>query len=220
MCTVTIATQSDGFEIIMNRDERFDRPPESPPGWITPDIFGPLDPQSGGTWIAHNKKGAWGCLLNGYFELHDTGTKGKKSRGNILLDMLAQENPLNYAAAFKASPYQSFRLIIGTKTQHKLFVWDGRIYKEQDFYAAQDKAFMISSSSLRQDEVLAHRKNLFLNHKGPLIDFHKINNSPEIDPLMRRDYSRTTSITVMNITKHAAQMSYFEELTINPRVER
>lgn len=228
MCTVTITRKDNGFQIIMNRDERHDRPPEKPPQEITDGIFAPLDPLSGGTWIAHNKAGHWGCLLNGYFEreqsqessLHGSSVKSidhthkarddalKRSRGGILLDLLSTPDPLKGAAAFQAGDYTSFRLIIGSAQEAKLFVWTEHDYGPQDFHAHKNGARLLTSSSLRQSEIIAHRKTLFLNHTGEAIDFHTINKNPEIDPLMHRPTSRTKSITVMNINQENPNFDY------------
>ena len=214
MCTTTLYRKSDGFQIIMNRDERLDRPEETPPQELRPGIFGPCDPVSGGTWIAHNADGYWGCLLNGYYETEQP--KGRKSRGTILLDFLSKQDPFDSVREFDASPYSSFRLVLGSPTQAKLYIWDGCTFSHQDFYASyKDRAYFISSSSFRQSEVIAHRKALFLNamkEKGEdlqgRLDFHTTQDNAEIDPLMLRSYSRTKSITIMNIGKANSNFDY------------
>lgn len=206
MCTVTVTRQNGGFQIIMNRDERLDRAPEQPPQEIAEGVFAPLDPVSGGTWIAHNKAGYWGCILNGYFE--DEQPKDLKSRGGILPHFLSKENPLDNVRDLRVQDYPSFRLVLGSPDEVKMFIWDGRNFGQQDFYAHINNTAFVSSSSLRQSEIIAHRKSLFLNHKGTALDFHCINKDPETDPLMRRSYSRTKSITVMDIEKENSGFSY------------
>ncbi len=52
MCTLSIFKLEKGVILFMNRDERHDRASEHPPQLLAPDIYGPKDPQSGGTWIA------------------------------------------------------------------------------------------------------------------------------------------------------------------------
>ncbi len=206
MCTVTITRKTGGFQVIMNRDERLDREEEKPPQEIADGIFAPLDPVSGGTWIAHNKAGYWGCILNGYFE--EEQRAGLKSRGQILPNFLSKENPLDNVRELHAQDYPSFRLVLGSPTEVKMFIWDGRNFGQQDFYAARNGTMFVSSSSLRQSEIIAHRKNLFLNHKASAIQFHTIHENPETDPLMLRSYSRTKSITVMNVGEENSNFSY------------
>lgn len=202
----------------MNRDERHDRAPEQPPQEIAEGIFAPLDPVSSGTWIAHNKAGYWGCILNGYFEAEQP--KNLKSRGNILPELLSKQNPLGHLGDINPKDYPSFRLVIGSPVTAKLYIWDGRDFAQKDFYAHHNDASFVTSSSLKQDAVIAHRKALFQNHTGAMLDFHKISDNPEIDPLMHRSYSRTKSITVMNISQQGGKMDYFDALTINPRTAR
>ena len=70
MCTVTLLRQSNGLRLFMNRDEAHSRKPALKPKLMVEEskVYAPIDPQGGGTWIAYNEKGYWGCLLNGYFE--------------------------------------------------------------------------------------------------------------------------------------------------------
>lgn len=220
MCTLSLFRTPDGYRVFMNRDERHERAEEKPPQKICDDhsIFGPLDPKSEGTWIAHNDQGFWGCLLNGYFEQDQGGYEGKKTRGQILPFLLRQDQPLQAIEDLDASEYPSFRLLIGSHDTHRLFVWDGERYSEEEFHASHnDQSFFLSSSSWNQNEVIDIRKALFKNwveeHSAPngsVPEFHYTQvPNPESAPLMYRSYARTKSITALDITPDTIEMSYW-----------
>ena len=221
MCTLSLFRKQNGFRVFMNRDERHDRVPELPPQIIKPEhgIFGPIDPQSGGTWIAYNNQGFWGCLLNGYFEDkdHSAYLRKSKSRGEILPTLLSSKNPLKAAKDLDATPYMSFRLLMGSATEIALYEWDGTTMSEIGFHANHaDQAYLLSSSSFQQDQTIEIRKALFMdwvqNNTGVpenIPEFHYSQNpSPEYAPLMMRSYSRTKSITAMDISENAISMDY------------
>lgn len=219
MCTLSLFRTDDGYQIFMNRDERHDRPSEHPPKVLcdTHRVFGPVDPVSGGTWVAYNERGFWGCLLNGYFEEEGHDYSGYQSRGGILLEVLSQDDPLAYAAQIDTAGYPSFRLVIGSAAAHKLFVWNGKVYGERAFHARyNDEAYFLSSSSWEQADVIQRRKALFeawLRENGVpdggIPSFHYSRApSPESAPMMHRSYSRTQSITAMDVSESGIEMTY------------
>ncbi len=227
MCTLTLFKCDDGYHVYMNRDERHDRTPEQPPQTLRQkyDVSGPQDPVSAGTWIAFNKNGYWGCMLNGYYEDASQTPVPKKSRGQILVELLNHENPIEQAEKLNASDYLSFRLVIGSLNEHKLFIWTGKEYKESEFLSQHnEKAFFLSSSSWEQGDVTQIRKDMFENwikntsedeyKKTP--DFH-YSTAPSLEqaPMMLRSYSGTKSITSMHITAHERAMKH--ELTVENR---
>lgn len=221
MCTLSLFRGAKGYQVFMNRDERHDRIPELRPKVICDQhgIFGPLDPESGGTWIAYNQKGYWGCLLNGYFEDELDASINYSSRGEILPEVLSQEDPLSYVRGINPACYPSFRLLVGSADSHLLLVWDGQEYRETAFHSSHDdRAFFLSSSSWRQDAVIEIRKELFQRWiaQNPERDegipgFHYSEEpDPETAPLMTRSYSGTKSITTMRIGTDDIEMSYWQ----------
>lgn len=204
----------------MNRDERHDRIAEKPPMIIDADhgITAPLDPKSKGTWIAHNKDGFWGCILNGYFETPKTPkVMNQKSRGQILPNLLKENDPITAAASIDPSQLPSFRLVVGSAKALKLLIWDNESYTEKDFLVNHnDEAFLLSSSSLNQDEVINERAETFKKwleagreYNGDTPSFHyEEKPTPESAPMMYRSYSRTKSITSLRIMKTGIKMSY------------
>ena len=221
MCTLSLFRGDDGYRVFMNRDERHDRTPELPPQIINknPTITAPVDPNSGGTWIAHNDKGYWGALLNGYTPRPDHIAPASKSRGGILIDVLGAVDPLQAMQDLDPHPYENFRLVIGNTKTHHMMRWDGTSYKETDFLAVhEDRIFFTTSSSWQQDSVMDIRKKLFeqwLNdqsyHENGVPDFH-YSTAPNLEsaPLMYRSYSGTKSITAMNVCAGETTMSYWK----------
>lgn len=224
MCTLSLFRTALGYRVFMNRDERHDRADELPPQILRGDggVFGPVDPVSGGTWIAYNARGFWGCLLNGYFEDDGQGGGMRKSRGRILPEILGQDNPLAAAAALEAAGFSSFRLVVGNAAEHRLYVWDGEAYGAQDFHDSYgEHSYFLSSSSWNQDAVIDIRTGLFKRWvegnieefatEDRVPDFH-ISQEPELEsaPLMRRSYSRTKSITALNAQEDGVRMSYWK----------
>lgn len=220
MCTLSIFRHHTGYHIYMNRDERHDRTDGKPPQTLMHkyDVTGPLDPVSAGTWIAFNKNGYWGCMLNGYYEDASKINVPKKTRGKILLNLLNTENPLKAAEDFNPNDYLSFRLVIGSLTEHKLFIWTGEKYGQSDFLSQyKDQAFFLSSSSLDQDDIIQIRKKKFdawaknTDEKAyaKIPDFHFSKTpAPEQAPMMMRSYSGTKSVTAMHISKGEKIMEY------------
>ncbi len=221
MCTLSLFQTKNGFRVFMNRDERHDRTPELSPRVIKAknNIFGPVDPVSNGTWIAYNKHGFWGCLLNGYFENENTTPHNNTytSRGAILPSLLMNDNPLEAAKTITPTNHLSFRLLIGSPTHYALYEWNGQTYREIDFHAHhEERAFFLSSSSWKQDKVIEIRKGIFeqwvSKHTTPpehIPDFHlDTRPTPESAPLMTRSYSGTKSITALNIENNSVTMHY------------
>lgn len=219
MCTVTLIKTASGYNIFMNRDERHDRSPERPPEILdaTHGITAPIDPQSGGTWTAHNAKGYWGCILNGYAEAEGEPSNASQSRGIILPELLRQNNPLQAAANLTPEPFASFTLLIGSPTKHKLFAWDGTTYAERDFHASKNEnKFFFTSSSWKQPEVIELRKPIFnawaeapsFTDKGSPTLHHSTEPELQSAIMMHRSYSRTKSITSIEVTSDSCKMSY------------
>ncbi len=218
MCTLSLfRPPAGGYHIYMNRDERHERAKAKPPQLLEANnkVHGPLDPPSGGTWIAFNDKGYWGCLLNGYFDDKNMPPP-RKSRGLILTELLAQANPMASAETINAVDYASFRLVVGSPSEHCLWVWNGHDYKPSDFHAEVDnRAFFLTSSSWNQKEVIQQRTTLFDEYikaggtGESLPNFHHTQEpTPESAPMMTRSYSATQSITQLHIQDHHSEIAY------------
>jgi uncharacterized protein with NRDE domain len=221
MCTVTLFKQDDRLFLFMNRDERHDRAEELPPRFLneTQSIIAPIDPESGGTWIASSDEGYIACLLNGYDPSDITRTNITKSRGVIIADILSATDPFAAAASFDGSHFASFRLIVCTVEKQHIYSWDGEHYNSTRFQAEyQQRAFFITSSSLDEPQVVDARCALFHEqvatyepkaHHIPQWHYSR-DPSPSYAPFMYRDYSRTQSITSVALShQHKPDMEYY-----------
>ncbi len=234
MCTLSLFSTSDGYRVFMNRDERHDRAPELSPRMIDAahGIYGPIDPASGGTWIAHNQNGYWGTLLNGYSEKDEIQiTKiGQTSRGEILRLLLAADDPFTAMKTLDVERYMSFSVLIGSNNAHALWHWNGTDYAPSNFHETyEDRAFFLTSSSWRQEEVVESRKGLFrqwcihytndIHHAMNTPDFHYTQTPTlEFAPLMMRSYSGTKSITTLDVRAENIIMGYDRIHTIAAQV--
>ena len=205
----------------MNRDERHDRVSEEAPRLISANkkIYGPVDPLSGGTWIAKNDQGYWGCILNGYFEDESlNSTKNAyKSRGEILPLLLAEDDPIAALKQFKSADFLSFRVLIGSADTYLLYEWNGKTFQPINFHAShQQRCFLLFSSSWQQAKVTESRiaifkqwaeKNTHVPDDIPTFHF-STEPAPESGILMMRSYSGTKSITCLDITSEEITMRY------------
>lgn len=220
MCTLSLFKDPNGYRIFMNRDERHDRQEEQTPQILSQKqkIYGPLDPQSGGTWIAYNNNGYWGALLNGYHDQDKTSDAARQSRGHILLEILQSDNPLTVAETLNPQNYNSFCLIIGNSHTHRLMRWDGRDYHDSDFCTSyDDRIFFTTSSSLDQERVRKTRIQIFQDwtnnihtYHGDIPSYH-FSKDPHLDYsiMMKRSYSMTKSITSISVCDDTMTMSYW-----------
>ncbi|MEA2753839.1 MAG: hypothetical protein QOJ54_128 [Aliidongia sp.] len=118
MCTV-ILLRRPGHRwpllLAANRDEMRDRP-SSPPGrhWPErPEIVAGLDRLAGGSWLGLNDQGIVAAILNRSGTLGPS--KGKRSRGELVLDALDYADAAEAAAALGAldpNAYRPFNLVI------------------------------------------------------------------------------------------------------------
>jgi hypothetical protein len=116
MCTLILLFKvlaTHPLLLLMNRDERYGRP--STPPELLPDrpILAPRDLRAGGTWIGVNAAGMVIALSNRHVGSEDPE---RRSRGLLVLDLLASHDPLEAAARLKdelaARAYNPFNLVM------------------------------------------------------------------------------------------------------------
>lgn len=128
MCTVTFFPIGDGgFILSSNRDEFPGRKisgivrREAQNGQI---VF-PQDSWEGGTWIAADALGVVLCLLNGAFDRHDRTPPYQKSRGIMLLELLAADEIPECFRYYNLEGIEPFTMIMAGKGVLWEFCWDG-----------------------------------------------------------------------------------------------
>lgn len=128
MCTLTLSLQDERAIVTSNRDVHRDRPPAEEPTWYCVrgrELYFPRDPLGGGSWIAHDREGRIGVLLNGAFEAHHRAPEYRKSRGRVLLDLMSSDHPYAAMEEIDLSGIEPFTFVLLEHLPTELR-WDGR----------------------------------------------------------------------------------------------
>ena len=185
MCTVSFISSANQYLITSNRDEHISRPLAMEPQEETigsVKLLFPKDPKAGGTWFALNENGSVAVLLNGGFVNHRPTGNYERSRGLVLLDIIASEKPFELLQEMELYQIEPFTLVLFA-TKLLEFRWDGH----QKYFKPLDpqENHIWSSATLYRDDVIAHRKCLFekfiadsnaISHEK-IMDFHSNNHS-------------------------------------------
>ncbi|MEM6505748.1 MAG: NRDE family protein [Planctomycetota bacterium] len=231
MCTVTIVPKpgpKDAFRMACNRDESHGRPPADPPKHPGkkdyPDqrsVLMPIDPTSGGTWVAVNDAGIAFTLLN--YNLPEPPTDRDQSRGAVI-PSLAQagtvQDALAMAGQLERERMMPFRLVMcDGKT---LVLWRSTEPAEQaEMGPWPREPVMFTSSGLGDYLVEGPRRLLFEDwfsedakvNLDKQRDFHR-HRWPDKQHLsidMHREDARTVSYTVVDIGLAGATIRYYAD---------
>lgn len=233
MCTITVFRSSETLLVTMNRDEKRERAAEMAPRhhlsmsggsrWL-----GPVDGQSGGSWIGVNAAGVVGCLMNRYPRHGESGVcDGKlrtiyQSRGSVLRELLPQGAAADIHSYldshFNAGVYPPFSLLLASLQGCQVYHWDGRGDLERQDLG--ERWNCLSSSSWNAEEVLPWRRGLFgqwlragAPFEGRLPEYHvrRMRTFEAWSPFMERVDATTRSITQVRIEEDApfAHLAYW-----------
>jgi len=219
MCTLTVFRDHQQVLVTMNRDEARFRGAEEPPRLHSPaapgapNWMGPIDSDSGGTWIGVNDRGCVACLLNRYAP-EDTDPArllpGRRSRGDIIPAVLAQPDAAGSLRTIREQlepgEYGSFTLVFAAPEGGHAFEWahQGRLAES----VCTKPWDMLTSSALDTAEVLAWRRERFeawleqgapFDGAIPAIHLDRPEGSEEWATLMDRPISATRSITQIRV---------------------
>ncbi len=207
MCTVTYLPTTEGYIITHNRDEA---PARSPHAIERSDIGGtpclfPRDTGAGGAWVAAVQQGPTICLLNGAFVKHERTPPYRRSRGLILLDLLAQPDWPSFVSAYDLQNIEPFTLLFFDRSTASELRWDGA-RKHVQYLPATAPAFWCSAT-LYPPDMQVRREAVFqqwyARQKPPvsataILNLHHTGSvgDPENDFVMNRgNRVRTVSIT-------------------------
>lgn len=223
MCTVTIVPVSRGARLACNRDELRTRPAALPPlehALQSRRAVWPVDPVSGGTWIAVNDAGLATTILNVNPEPADALLHtGKRSRG-LLIPALMTCGTLAEARQFCSSigarDYPPFRLVLlhGLHVAH--YVSDGVTLRSEGD-AVADRPLLFTSSGLGDALVEGPRRALFERVFAPGDEWERVQDAyhrhswPErrhVSVCMEREAARTVSHTVIELLPRELRMTY------------
>lgn len=229
MCTVTVLPRvllsSDTADdhlllrVVCNRDELLTRAPALPPTlWAAGPrrAVMPIDPQSGGTWIAANDAGLVFVLLNA----NDSASApaGAVSRGTIiptLVGCATVSRALAQVQQIRTEWFAPFRLLVIDRHEVVDCRPDGdRIHHRR---SSLRRAMLRTSSSLGDAVVARPRRALFRrtiraapDARAAQDEYHR-HQWPGREPIsvnMRRDDAATVSRAVVEVREGSVRLSY------------
>jgi len=163
MCTVSFVRASDSVIITSNRDEHIQRKNAAAPALHEVEhkkIIFPKDAKAGGTWFAAADSGTVAVLLNGAFVKHIASPPYRRSRGLIVLDIIADHDPLLFfTGKLDLEKIEPFTLVLFQSGELHELRWDGNNKYERLLDAAGN--YIWSSATLYTDNVIGMREDLF-----------------------------------------------------------
>jgi hypothetical protein len=232
MCTVTLVPYKDsgsaGVRIGCNRDESITRPRALLPQ-ILP--FGPrfailpIDPSSGGTWIAVNDAGLAFVLLNRN-ELPQEIRPELMSRGSIVPCLLHSDDlpsALALARDLNGDCFAPFKLIVSNRHEFAVIKGGQEPTRITD-HGLLAQPVMFTSSGLGDHLVQGPRRELFetwFRHgssQSRQIAFHQ-HSWPEqkhLSVCMRRQDARTVSFSLVDVGRDNAELTYYPRAPDEP----
>lgn len=225
MCTVSFVPLPNGFVFHSNRDEKSFRPTISPQIYVEngAKLIYPKDEQAGGTWIVAKEDGTCIILLNGAFENHQKLAVYRKSRGQILKEIILETNPLDAFFEMNLNEIEPFTLIVFYKNTLTEARWDGN--NKHRLSKSLEQNHIWSSATLynhAQRKARAQWFDDFCSTHQPLtiekiFSFHsetKKDNKEYGLVIEREDQTKTVSITQIRIENNQIEMVYTDK--INP----
>lgn len=227
MCTVSAIALPGGFRIACNRDELRSRPLAHPsarhPHGEREAIY-PLDPQSGGTWIAVNDAGLALVVLNVNPErkLAASELATRRSRGTIIPSLLHHadlEDAATQAGRIDPNTYAPFRLLLIDGRTWAQFQSNGHAL--QSTSGAFDGAPLMFTSSSLGDALVEHpRRELFdrivrssdaCPRRQDAFHAHRWPDRRHLSVMMSRPDACTVSQTVIEVHRNLAQLDFWAD---------
>lgn len=224
MCTVTILPRSNAqaaLRILCNRDELRRRPAALPPATFhhaRAQVLRPVDPVSGGTWIAATSAGLVLVLLNVNPPHRGQRVQAGPSRGTIIPRITRAETLdecLEMCHGLMTEQFTPYRLIMLAAGQFAEVHWDGSRF-DLTTRAPVTRPLLYTSSSLGDWVVEPPRRALFERRllvdstSAAQDDFHRHvwPNRHSLSVWMTRSDAMTVSQTLVELDEHRIAMSY------------
>ncbi len=222
MCTVTFIPLKNKYFLTSNRDEKYSRKNAIPPAIYTMGqrkLLFPKDASAGGTWIALHENGNAAVLLNGAFVKHDYRSTYKKSRGQILLNIIEANNPVRFFTKMDLSLIEPFTLVVFEDNFLYECRWDGS--QKYCVQLKKNRHYIWSSSTLYDETVAKKREQwfaTFLNrHPNPtredILHFHQCGGEGDKKNDLRIDREglvSTVSVTSILLDNETGNMKYLD----------
>ncbi len=221
MCTVTFIASEDKVIITSNRDEHISRRANLKPKTEILNgirVLYPKDKTAGGTWFALNEKGSVAVLLNGAFKNHKRTPPYKKSRGQIVLDIISDANPVTKIEEINLRGIEQFTLVLYHESLLYEFRWDGQ--QKHWKRLNKEERYIWSSWTLYDEEAQFLRDQLFkefiANTDSPdsksIVAFHQHNNGDFENGFVidRKNGLKTLSITQAILTSKSIALDHHD----------
>ena len=162
MCTVSFIKLKEKYIFSSNRDENSMRPLAIAPMKVEHEgysLYYPIDPVANGSWFCVKSDGSVLILLNGATQKHEVQAYYRKSRGLVLLDIIAAREPLmewENIVLENIAPFTIIAFSGGTLVQ---LLWDGS--QKQKKFLDSTKAYIWSSVTLYTQDIIKKREKWF-----------------------------------------------------------
>ncbi|WP_264566613.1 NRDE family protein [Flavobacterium sp. N3904] len=222
MCTVSFVCSNDTIIITSNRDEKIIRPSAIPPKNYTlngKNIIYPKDSKAGGTWFVVDENGTVLVLLNGADEKHQVQLPYRKSRGQIVLEMISSTSPKEFWNEIDLENIEPFTLVLFQDKQLFQLRWNG--VEKATLNLEIDKNYIWSSSTLYSKAIREQRSSWFYTFldanpeitEDKMLHFHRYTeNGNDENGLVinRNDELKTLSITQSVIEKNKVMIHHLD----------
>jgi hypothetical protein len=222
MCTVTCTPAGDRLLIVHSRDEKSIRPKAIKPREYCVsghDLLFPRDTLAGGTWMAVNRNGAAAVLLNGAFEKHLPQPSYRKSRGLVLLDIIASGDIYNSWRHIDLRNIEPFTVVLWNKGLLYEGRWDGR--QKHTMKLDASTAHTWSSVTLYTQAVIGRREQWFAcwrqQHPQPslqdIVTYHLSGGDGDLHNdlrMNREERMLTVSITATELCADRCRLQYLD----------
>jgi len=223
MCTLTFIGTKNGYCLTSNRDEKVARGKAIPPKKYEINgktITFPKDTAAGGTWVAHDEKAVL-VLLNGANEKHIPTGNYRKSRGLIVLDLIASENPIEAWKNIDLVNIEPFTIVYFDGEHLVQWQWNSIEKITKQFKIEEPHIW--SSATLYEPEIRAERASWFSQFyqekkhisSEELLHFHQFEQATNSDyglQINRNNILKTVSITQCIWQPNAIKMQYLDLL--------
>lgn len=211
------------LRVVFSRDEQRSRPDAQAPEVVDlgdgRHAIMPIDPVSGGTWIAVNDSGLLLALLNANPTGGVQGAKPTRSRGKVIPALLDAKDVDAAAALMRTmdlSGVSRFRLVAIARGVLREMIWDGQTLTIGDRQRI-DRPVMFTSSGLGDAVVEGPRRELFETMTAGIqwdaqrqdgYHRHRWPRQPELSVWMDRADAVTVSWTTIEVSLCRIRMCY------------
>ncbi|MFN3754554.1 NRDE family protein [Flavobacterium sp.] len=220
MCTVSFVKANGKIIISSNRDEQIIRPNAIEPKTYhlnNKKVIFPKDNKAGGTWYAIDEHSNVLVLLNGAEEKHFLKDSYRKSRGLIVLDLIAAESPLEAWKTIDLLNIEPFTLVLFESQKLYQLRWNES--EKSILELDTNQSHIWSSSTLYSKEIREKRANWFYTfldikpevNEAELFNFHRYTEEENNEHglvINRNNILKTLSITQTILEQNKVTIHY------------